>query len=106
MAASAGVGSGGEISGSRPAVRLYAEWSEQGVRVWLGADADQALPLAQIGAQLQQWLGGQGERLVELVCNGRTVWRDTLGKPNGRPFSEVIHIIPPTYTALASRRPS
>lgn len=54
-------------------VRLYAEWSEQGVKVWLGADADQLQNLPVLAQQVQQWLGGQGERLISLVCNGQDV---------------------------------
>ena len=54
-------------------VRLYAEWSEHGVKVWLGADADQLQNLPVLAQQVQQWLGGQGERLISLVCNGQDV---------------------------------
>jgi hypothetical protein len=61
---------GGEV---REPVRLYAEWSDQGVRVWLGTDADQAPRLPILAQQVQQWAAGQGVRLLALVCNGRTM---------------------------------
>lgn len=50
-------------------LRLYAEWTPRGVRVWIGADhlaaGAQMLPL------LQRWIASRGERLLSLVCNGR-----------------------------------
>jgi hypothetical protein len=52
-------------------MRVYAEWSDQGVRVWLGSDADQSLPVPALMQQMQQWLAGQGEKLLTLVWNGR-----------------------------------
>ena len=58
----------------REPLRMYSEWTNQGVRIWLGADANQNLPLAQLTQQVQQWLADQGERLVTLVCNGRLLW--------------------------------
>jgi len=50
------------------------------VKVWVGANADQSLPLAQLAQTVQQWLAGHGERLLALVCNGREVWRDTMNE--------------------------
>jgi hypothetical protein len=64
---------GETVSAEHAPVRLYAEWTEQGVKVWLGADADQLQNLPVLAQQVQQWLGGQGERLLSLVCNGQEV---------------------------------
>jgi hypothetical protein len=61
----------------RAPVRLYAEWSEQGVKVWLGTDAAQLPNLPVLAQQVQQWLTGQGERLLSLVCNGQEVKTET-----------------------------
>ena len=58
-------------------VRLYAEWSDLGVKVWLGTDADQAQRLPILAQQVQQWVAGQGVRLLALVCNGRTTIGDS-----------------------------
>jgi hypothetical protein len=61
-------------AGPREPVRTHVEQVDGGVRVWLGADA-QALPAVDaMVAQLQQWFAGQGIRLLNLVCNGRSVW--------------------------------
>ncbi|RAN48427.1 hypothetical protein RB25_11620 [Herbaspirillum rubrisubalbicans] len=62
----------------REVLRLYAEWSEQGVSIWLGADRNQPLPLAQLPQQLQQWLYARGERLASLTVNGQSVWREQI----------------------------
>ena len=64
-------------SGADP-VRLHVEWSEEGVRVWLGADADQALPIPQIAQQLRHWFANRGETLIAMICNGETVWHDKM----------------------------
>jgi hypothetical protein len=55
----------------RDPVRLYAEWSDQGVRVWLGTDAGQSWSASDLAQQIQHWLNAQGERLRALVWNGR-----------------------------------
>ncbi len=59
-----------EAEGHEP-VRLHAEWSEAGVKVWLGTDVDQLPNVPVLAQQVQQWLAGQGERLLALVCNGQ-----------------------------------
>ena len=58
-------------------VRLYAEWSAEGVRIWVGMNAGQPLQLQQLALQMRQWLSRQGERLVALTCNGHTIWRES-----------------------------
>jgi hypothetical protein len=58
----------------REPLRVHAEWSEVGVRVWIGADPQVLADLAELMRQLQQWLGAQGLRLLGVVCNGRDVW--------------------------------
>jgi len=54
-------------------VRLHADWSAEGVRLWLGMDADVAGTLPSITLQLQRWLSAQGVRLLSISCNGRAV---------------------------------
>jgi hypothetical protein len=60
-------------------VRLHAEWSEQGLSLWLGVDQDCGVPLEQLtGAllvELHRWLADRGGRLLELVCNGKIIWK-------------------------------
>ena len=58
----------------RDPLRVHAEWSEAGVRVWLGADAQGLAAIDAVTRQLQQWLGSQGARLLGVVCNGKDVW--------------------------------
>jgi hypothetical protein len=60
-------------------IRLHAEWSDQGVSVWLGSDANQTIPLVSLMSHVQQWLTAHGERLRALVWNGRAVPLGSLG---------------------------
>lgn len=57
----------------RETLRLHAEWTDAGVRIWLGADLGAMPDLSTLTAQLQRWLSGQGMSLLGLVCNGREV---------------------------------
>jgi hypothetical protein len=72
--------------GGNDAVRLYAEWSEQGVRIWLGSEAGGQIPVAGLALQLQRLLAAQGTRLLALVCNGQSVWEegDPMPAPTGQ----------------------
>lgn len=75
-------------------LRVHAQWSAQGVSVWLGCDAAAVPALDEIIVQLQRTLAARGERLLGIVCNGREVWR-------GAPPSGLSPFLLP-----ASRRPS
>ncbi|MGC3998553.1 MAG: hypothetical protein QM767_14250 [Anaeromyxobacter sp.] len=70
-------------------IRWHAEWTEEGVRVWVGADRDAGAPLEQLTAQLltalQRWAQAQGTRLLSLVCNGREVHADLRAREQPRP---------------------
>jgi hypothetical protein len=59
-------------------VRLHAEWSEGGLRLWLGMDTNPAL-LTQIEPllhDLRRKLEASGIKLLALVCNGQNLWED------------------------------
>ncbi|MFM2450602.1 MAG: hypothetical protein RIS44_3052 [Pseudomonadota bacterium] len=59
-------------------IRCHAQWTAQGVNVWLGMDAsvqEQTRQLGWIISQLQQSLRQQGHVLGAVVCNGRTVFQ-------------------------------
>jgi hypothetical protein len=66
---------------AREPIRLHAEWSDQGVSVWLGSDANETMPLVSLMSHVQQWLSAHGERLRALVWNGRAVPLGSLGGP-------------------------
>jgi hypothetical protein len=57
----------------QPPVRLHAEWTADGVRLWLALDADVQHQLAAITLQLRRWMLAQGVRVIEFSCNGRPV---------------------------------
>ena len=60
-----------EASGpSSGPLRLYAEWTARGVKVWIGAD--RSVNGADVLPLLQRWIALRGERLLSLVCNGRS----------------------------------
>jgi hypothetical protein len=50
-------------------LRLYAEWTARGVKVWIGAD--RSVNGADVLPLLQRWIALRGERLLSIVCNGR-----------------------------------
>lgn len=54
-------------------VRVHAQWTQDGVLVWVGIARDAAMPLAALQAGLAGWLAEHGLRLAGLVCNGRAV---------------------------------
>ncbi|MCL9848118.1 hypothetical protein RSP673_010630 [Ralstonia solanacearum P673] len=56
-----------------PKIRVHVEWSEAGVRVWLGVDHDAEAALPQMQRQLDRVLAESGSQLLSLVCNGRPV---------------------------------
>lgn len=56
-----------------PKVRVHAQWTDAGVRVWLGVDRDASAALPQIQRQLERVLAESGNQLLGLVCNGRPV---------------------------------
>jgi hypothetical protein len=60
----------------RDPLRVHTQWSAEGVRIWLGIDAAQALPLASVTEQLRRSVAVRGERLVSIVCNGQVVYED------------------------------
>lgn len=61
---------------AREPIRVHADWSEDGVRLWLGMDAGALDLLEQITTQLQAWLNTQGLRLRSLSCNGQILSQD------------------------------
>ncbi|MHA6882789.1 hypothetical protein [Ralstonia pseudosolanacearum] len=56
-----------------PKIRVHVEWSEAGVRVWLGVDHDAEAALPQVQRQLDRVLAESGSQLLSLMCNGRPV---------------------------------
>jgi hypothetical protein len=60
-------------------VRVHAEWSDDGVRIWLGVDADAGALSARVESlsrELRRRLDASGARLLRIVFNGRVVWEE------------------------------
>lgn len=55
----------------REPLRVHAQWSDDGVQLWLGADIDGMASVGAVLSQLQQAVAAQGTRLLRVVCNGR-----------------------------------
>lgn len=55
----------------QPPVRLHAEWSAEGVRLWLALDANVQHQLSAITQQVRRWMFAQGVQVIEFSCNGR-----------------------------------
>jgi hypothetical protein len=52
-------------------IRLHADWSDDGVRLWLGMRADLVVGIDSLTAQLQRWMAAQGVRVLSISCNGK-----------------------------------
>ncbi|HSV47301.1 MAG TPA: hypothetical protein VLJ58_16040 [Ramlibacter sp.] len=61
---------------AREPVRIHAEWSDAGVRLWLGMDAHMLAQVDQISAELQKWLAREGIRVLSMACNGKPLLED------------------------------
>ncbi|BCL94196.1 hypothetical protein ACNRBS_04290 [Ralstonia pseudosolanacearum] len=74
-----------------PAVRIHAEWTGQGVRIWLGIRHDESAVLPEVRRQLDRLLAESGHPLLSLVCNGRRVVGTAQGEPAKRTQSARWH---------------
>jgi len=74
-------------SAPQPPVRLHAEWSADGVRLWLGLDAQLQGQVAAIAAQVRRWMSVQGVPVIEFSCNGQPL-DDTVASPHQQEFKE------------------
>lgn len=63
-----------------PAIRLHADWSAEGVRLWLGLDSNVQGHMTAILDQVRQCMRAQGVRVLSLACNGQVV-EDEAGVP-------------------------
>jgi hypothetical protein len=63
---------------SAAAMRVHVENGPEGVTVWLGLDGDAAVVAARAAAILLELrrLSGPAQRLVNVVCNGTTIYTD------------------------------
>lgn len=68
----------GTAERSSEPIRWHAEWSEDGLRIWLGLDLGRAGSLANIVeplvAEARRRAEGRGTRLLSFVCNGLAVF--------------------------------
>ncbi len=76
---------GGSGESAAEPIRWHAEWSEAGLRIWLGLDLGRAGSLAGVVeplvAEARRRAELRGTRLLTFVCNGRTVF-DEMGAPS------------------------
>jgi hypothetical protein len=82
-----------ENAGRRDAepVRFHAEWTNNGIKLWLGADADAAASVPRLTQQVREWLNEYGVRVLSIVYNGKLVYDgepDEHGGENDRPVPE------------------
>jgi hypothetical protein len=64
----------------RDQLGVHAEWSAEGIRVWLRAapELDPGHVVAELVRALLPRLSARGARLLTVVCNGRVAWTATL----------------------------
>lgn len=59
---------------AREGLRLHAEWSDEGVRLWVGTDHQAPGAAAALVDSLRRGLSLRRVRLLSIVCNGRLLW--------------------------------
>jgi hypothetical protein len=69
--------------GRDPLLRWHFEWTDGGVRAWLGLDASLSLPLATLLEGIRRGAASRGLRLLSFVCNGKTVFETPPTYNNG-----------------------
>ena len=72
-------------SDEREPLRVHAQWSDDGVHLWLGADVGGLAAVSAVTSQLQQALAAQGTRLLRVICNGRDI-----SPPPGRGLADAM----------------
>lgn len=55
----------------RQPVRIHAQWTPEGVHVWLALDAGALAHQDAIAQQVRRWVLAQGARVLSLYCNAR-----------------------------------
>jgi hypothetical protein len=88
-----------EADAAAEPIRVHADWSEDGVRVWLGMNAGALDSLEQITTGVQAWLNAQGLRLRSLSCNGQLLSQEPV--PPGASDDPLTSSEPATPSAYA-----
>lgn len=61
-------------------IRFHAEWSEEGLRLWLGIDSNANIDKAQLAKHLHDWAAKQNVQLLALVWNGEQLSRNVFAQ--------------------------
>lgn len=72
-------------------MRLHAEWSATGVRLWVGASLSDQAGMSHLGRPLRAGLERQGVRLLSLVCNGQIIYADAIASNADRVTAGSAH---------------
>ncbi|MES2938209.1 MAG: hypothetical protein V4864_11040 [Pseudomonadota bacterium] len=84
-------------------IRLHAQWTAEGVHLWLALDAGMLAQMGPIVEQLRQWLKLQGVPLLSLVCNGQPVDLDAVPRVEAdKEAADVSNIFPQENTVWPS----
>lgn len=62
------------------AIRFHAEWSEEGLRLWLGINSNADIDKAQLTKQLHDWVAKQNVQLLALVWNGEQLPKNVIAQ--------------------------
>ena len=85
------------------AIRFHAEWSEEGLRLWLGIDSNANIDKAQLAKQLHDWVTKQNVQLLALIWNGEQLPKNVmtqLMKDGGKPST--LALTHPKYGDVAN----
>ncbi|MES2036406.1 MAG: hypothetical protein V4495_01090 [Pseudomonadota bacterium] len=62
------------------AIRFHAEWSEEGLRLWLGINSNADIDKAQLTKQLHDWVAKQNVQLLALIWNGEQLPKNVIAQ--------------------------
>lgn len=68
------------LSEEHEAIRFHAEWSEEGLRLWLGIDSNANIDKAQLAKQLHDWVAKQNVQLLALIWNGEQLSKNMIAQ--------------------------
>ncbi|MFZ6778062.1 hypothetical protein ACO0LD_14620 [Undibacterium sp. Ji83W] len=61
-------------------IRFHAEWSEEGLRLWLGINSNANIDKAQLTKQLHDWVAKQNVQLLALIWNGEQLPKNVIAQ--------------------------
>lgn len=68
------------VAEEHQAIRFHAEWSEEGLRLWLGINSNANIDKAELSKQLHHWVAKQNVQLLALTWNGEQLPKNVIAQ--------------------------